>query len=210
MTDWEHVEDCGDGGIWDEAMERPAMILDLDVGVDLLRSVLEDPQGVVIWNCWVSSLYHRGLILPSGHDGDPDPVLMVGLDFSRGDLSGLRMDGIDLAWAWLEGTDFTGTSLKNARIGFCPHAIFRGSDLTGAELCGDIGTADFSGALVGGVHIGFCCSHDIGSPPAGLPPELLSRCRKDRDDPTEAANTPVGRPVGVRGRVIISQGRRPT
>jgi len=66
---------------------------------------------------------------------------LSGQDWSCLDLSGLKLDGIDLSDCYLEQVDFTGTSLRNANLSKAilararlDHADFSGSDLSSANI----------------------------------------------------------------------------
>ena len=173
--------------------------------MDLLISMLKHPQGISVWNAWVKSMVP--LLNPSYRDEFDDPPLLASLDFTHGNLRGLSLDGIDLDSVWLEGADFTAASLKNSHIGFCPHAIFRDADLSNAVLDGDISGVDFTGARTDGLQILEFCTYQKGSPPRGLSLELLARCKEVDDEPSEAAGSPVGGTVEVKGRMMLMRGR---
>ena len=180
------------------------VILDLDVGPGFLHEFLNLPDGVAAWNAWVAAAFDSGLILPSGGAlGGRDPLVMLGLDFGGGDFRLLCLDGIDLSSAWLGRADFTDSSLRGAQIGCCPRAVFRQADLTGAVISGDISGTDFTDARFDGVDLRDS-SYMRGSPPLGLPPGVLSQCREEPDEPTEAAGRLQERPVACRARLIIT------
>jgi len=183
----------------------PHAVVEVSFGVELLISLLKHPQGISIWNNWVKSM--DPLLNPEVTEHD-DPPMLVTLDFTAGNLKGLSLDGIDLDPVWLEGTDFTGSSLKNSQIGFCPKAIFRNADLTNSVFNGDLTAVDFTGARMEGVQIKEFCTYQKGFPPIGMPFDLLSLCNEVDDEPAEAAGSPVGRTVEVKGRMMLMRGRR--
>jgi len=182
--------------------EPPHAVVEVSFGVELLLSMLNHPQGIFIWNTWVKSM--DDLLNPLC-TADTDPPLLASLDFTSGDLRGLSMDGLDLDDVWLEGTDFTASSLKGAKIGFCRHAIFKDADLSNALVDGDVTGVDFTGARMKGVVIQEFCTYQKGSPPIGLHEDLLARC-KEVDEPSEAAVSPVGRTIPVGGRLMLMRG----
>ena len=183
----------------------PHAVIEVSFGVELLISLLKHPQGITVWNTWVKSM--DPLLNPEVTEHD-DPPLLFTLDFTHGKLRGLsNLDGINLDDVWLEGTDFTASSLRGAKIGFCPHAIFRDTDLSHAVINGDLTGVDFTGARMEGVEIQEFCTYERTSPPIGLPTELLSRCKAVEDEPSEAAGSPVGRTVEVKGWMMLMRGR---
>jgi len=183
----------------------PHAVIEVSFGVDLLISMLKHPQGITVWNTWVKSMVP--LLNPSYRDKFDDPPVLASLDFTHGNLRGLSLDGIDLDAVWLEGVDFSSSSLQGGQIGFCPKAIFRGSDLSNSVFNGDISGTDWTGAILPGLVIEEFCTYQKGSPPIGLSLELLARCKEVDDEPSEAAGSPVGRTVEVKGRMMLMRGR---
>ena len=184
----------------------PHAVIEVSFGVDLLISMLKHPQGISVWNAWVKSMVP--LLNPSYRDKYDDPPVVVSLDFTHGNLRGLSLDGIDLDAVWLEGVDFSSSSLQGGQIGFCPKAIFRGSNLSNVVINGDVSGVDFTGAKMEGVVIEEFCTYQKGSPPRGLSLELLARCKEVDDEPSEAAVSPVGRTIQVKGWMMLMRGRR--
>ena len=180
-------------------------VLGITIGADTLKYMLRHDDGVAIWNRWIRSL--EFLLNPVCTD-KTDPPLVADIDFTNGDLRNLNLNGINLDDVWLRGCDFSGSSLKNAIIGFAPFAVFKGSDLSNAILASDISGVDFTSARVENLEIGFCCHYQKGFPPIGLPQDLLAMCREIPDDGREGPVKPVGEDVGIKGRMMVMRGWR--
>lgn len=84
-------------------------------------------------------------------EGDGAEFYGLDLDFGKADLS-----RIDLADAWLTGSTFGGTVLRNAQLvhAHCEGTNFAVADLMGADLTGVVGhAATFSGARLVGADL---------------------------------------------------------
>ena len=184
---------------------RPHGVLGVTIGVDTLLYMLSFDGGVAIWNRWIRSLEH---LLNSACTDKTDPPLVADIDFTGGDLRALNLNGINLDDVWLQGCDFSGSSLRSAIIGFCPYAIFRAADLSHGILTSDISGVDFTGAKFENLEIGGFCHYQRGFPPIGLPQDLLAMCREVSDDGREGPVKPVGEDVGLRGRMMVMRGQR--
>jgi len=139
---------------------------------------------VASWNVFMEDLQTRGLIPACWEDGQRPPPVTVELDFRRLQRAHYKMDGIDLSLCHLDESDFTMTSLKNARLGSGRNVIYRGARLHGADFKGvEISGNDFTDcqgvkpALFEGAY------YDPSNPPKGLPPEVLAVCLCDDDEP---------------------------
>ena len=197
----ENMGSDGKGGIVHPQL--PYGVMGVTIGVDTLRYMLSFDNGVALWNRWIRSLE---FFLNAPCTNKMDPPLVADLDFTGGDLCGLNLTGINLDDVWLERTDFTGSSLRNAIIGFAPYAVFKGADLTNAILTSDISGVDFTDAKLENLEIGGFCHYQRGFPPIGLPQDLLAMCREVPDDSREGPVKPVGEDVGLRGALMVMRG----
>ena len=162
----------------------------IQIIVEFDRSLLSHFT-VSTWNSFINDLMSANLIPPIWSQGERPPPVAVMLDFSRLQRRTYRLDGINLVFCWLENADFTGASLKNARLGCGRNVSYRncrvdnadfalveisGCDFTG---CTGIETARFDNAV-----------YDPANPPIGLPAEILARCKPDAKPPPENPRTP--------------------
>ena len=164
------------------------MILDIDLGSDLLKSILQH-GGVESWNQWINDLADTGILNPEC-SRDSDPAMLVGFDLSHADLAGLVMPGIDLSWCHIA------------------HASFRGCDLTGAKIAADITRVDFTDTRVDGLILEDC-GYEQSSPPLGLPDHLLTQCKEDDVKPVRESTRLHTASVGIRGRLIFPRPSKP-
>lgn len=191
-------------------MKRQA-VLDIDLGVDALLPFIQmgQPEGARAWNELVVNLWRSKLLANVWHEHEPEPILVIGVDLSGGDLSHRGLDGYDLSHCWLEGVNFNGSTMQGTLIGCCPRAKFIGSDMLGATISGDISGVDFTGANLQGTRWEDCV-YDEDDPPRGLPDNLLKRCRSV---PPESPKEPLKRlhtvPIAVRARLLLPRTSRP-
>lgn len=141
--------------------------------------------GIQQWNALMSNLFDRELIFPYWTSAQRPPPLIVMIALSGMDMSHKRLDGINLSFCWMEEVDFTGSSLKGARLGCCPGSCFKDAKLDGASIGGEISGCSFEGASLEGVIMdGAGC--DPMRPPTGLPSELLAACKPELELPRTA------------------------
>jgi uncharacterized protein YjbI with pentapeptide repeats len=175
------------------------VILNLDLGPDLLREFLNRPDGIRQWNGWVRAV--APLVTQSS--GELSESVVLAFDFSNSNLIGMNLDTVDLSLAWLADTDFSSSSLRGAKVGCPVRACFTGADLTDATICGDVTGTDCRGALLCGTRMD-CCGYEKGSPPLGLPAELLRLCyEEDVVEPKEAPTRLHTASVDVRARALF-------
>jgi hypothetical protein len=180
-------------------------VLNLNLGPDLLREFLSRPDGIGEWNRWVRAV--EPLVTQSSSELSESVVL--GFDFSNSNLIGMNLDAVDLSLAWLADTDFSSSSLRGAKVGCPVRACFTGADLTDATICGDVTGTDCRGALLCGTRMD-CCGYEKGSPPLGLPAELLRLCyEEDVVEPKEASTRLHTASVDVRARALFPRPSRP-
>ena len=158
--------------------------VDLDFGPDILRSFLSKEGGVRCFNDWIQRMVTWNYLGYTWGQDEQVPPMAVGVDLSQADLSGLVMPGIDLTYCFL------------------PHASFKGCDLRGARIGGDVTGVDFTDAQVEGLILE-CCGYAQGSPPIGLPDDLLDQCRADDPEVPIEASTIFHTRLEVRGRLIM-------
>ena len=147
---------------------------------------------VTAFNSFIDGLVKMGL-LPTVWDPTVErpPVLGVMLNFSRLQRRNYRLDGINLFFCWLENADFTGSSLRNARLGCgrnvsyrncrLDNADFQEAEISGCDFtgCSGIETALFEGAV-----------YDPANPPKGLPESILDRCKPAAAPPLKNPRQP--------------------
>ncbi len=138
------------------------------------------------WNEFMANLVRRNMT-PVAWEKRPPP-LGVMFDFRGLRRANYRLDGIDLTFCDLDDANFEGASLQNAKVGSCPKANLRNARLHGASFRGDVSNCDFTDAKE-------ICEADFrhayyydGSPPIGLPAEVLASCEvlppSDEDIPS--------------------------
>ncbi len=143
-------------------------------------------EGRHAWNDFVADLFEQKLLGANWSAGEKPPPVVVMLDLSGISLRHKRLDGIDLSQCWLEGADFTGSSLKDSRIGCCPKSNLRRTWLSGASFS-EITGCHFTDAHLEGVLLDGAL-YDPADPPKGLPPELLATCRPDPNEPPRSGH----------------------
>jgi len=152
-----------------------SIVLTVEFGWKLLNHIL-GVGGIAAWNDLLARLVDRGLTLPAWNAGDEVDPLFVMLDFSHMRMPRRVLDGIDWGDCNLSKAILDQSSLRNARIGNCPWASFRGARLQGAVICGDVSGADFTDAQ-GVVLAG--STHDPRHPPTGVSPSVLAQSTTD-------------------------------
>lgn len=156
----------------------------IQIVVEFDRSLLQYCD-VGQWNAYVASLKSQYLAPCIMTPGEPPPAISVVFDFSRLQRAHYNMDGIDLSICWIELADFTGASLRNARLGCGRNVSYRGARLHGADFSGgvEISGCDFTGAL-GLEEANFDgAAYDPANPPTGLPPSILDICLAEAEPP---------------------------
>jgi len=154
------------------------------VVVEFDRSLLGHFTTVPQWNAFVADLMARELIPPSYFPGQrPDPVAVM-IDFSGLRRPHHNLDRIDLRMCWLEDADFSGASLRDARMCCGRNVRYAGARLHGADFrevevsgcdftgCSGLDAANFVGAVF-----------DPANPPVGVPPEVLAVCEPEAEPP---------------------------
>ncbi len=143
------------------------------------------------FNAFVADLMARGLIPPAYFPGQrPDPVAVMI------DLTGLRrprhnLDGIDFRMCWLADADFSGASLRGARMCCGRNVSYRGARMDGADFREvEISGCDFSGATGLDSAMFDGAIYDPGNPPKGLLSEILAVCRPDAEPPPAEPRQP--------------------
>lgn len=160
------------------------------VVVDFRADILQHFD-VPAWNDYMAKLTSINLVPGDWAAGSRPPPLVMMLDFSGLRRAHYHLDGIDLRFCWLEGADFSGASLRDARMGCCRNARFVHSRLHRADFRDvEISGADFSGAygldaarFEGSVYW-------RGNPPAGLPDAVMAVCKPDAEPPPSDGRHP--------------------
>lgn len=148
---------------------------------------------VAQFNAFIGGLLSRGLTPPIfvPGDTDPDPIAIM-IDFNGLRRPHYDLDHIDLRMCWLADADFTGASLRHARMG-CGRNVcyrdgarlhgadFRGVEISGSDFTGALGldTAQFDGAV-------YCPSN----PPVGLPASVMALCKPEAAPPLVDRRSP--------------------
>ena len=143
------------------------------------------------WNAFVNALFERRLLSACWSRTESPPLLVMMLDFRGLRRARHRLDGIDLRHCWLERADFTGASLKNAKLGCGRNVCYKGARLHGADFRHvEISGCDFSGCL--GIESAMFdgAVYDPANPPVGLPPELLAACKPEAEPPPSDPRRP--------------------
>ena len=160
------------------------IIVEFDRG---LLQYLDVPQ----WNAFVADLLSEGLTPPVYEPGVRPPPIAVMLDFSRLGRARYNLDCIDLQLCWLEGADFTGASLRGARMGCGRDVKYAGSRLHGADFRDvEISGCDFTGCLGMETAMFVGAAFNPANPPVGLPASILAVCKAEAEPPPEDRRTP--------------------
>src|ERR1035437_2411792 len=69
------------------------------------------------WNAFVARLFERRLLAACWSRTDRPPPLVALIDFRGLRRAHHRLDNVDFRYCWLQDADFTGASLRNARLG---------------------------------------------------------------------------------------------
>lgn len=152
--------------------------------VEFDRSLLSH-FSVSAWNDFIDGLMAMNLTPITWSPGERPPPLGVLLDFSRLQRAHYRLDGIDLSMCWLEDADFTGASLKGARLGCGKNVSYRQARLDLADFSDgvEISGCDFTDATGLETALFDGASYGLADQPKGLPPEILAVCKAKADAP---------------------------
>lgn len=153
------------------------------------------------WNVFVAKLLSHGLIPPIFTPGEKPEPLSVLLDFRGLRRAHYRLDGIDLRLCWLQDADFTGASLRNARLGCGRNVSYKGARLHGADFRHvEISGCVFTDALGLESALFNSASYDPGNPPIGLPSDILAACKAEAEPPPDDRRQPTNpmEPTGFR------------
>ena len=149
-----------------------------------LRADLLGHLDVPSWNAFVNALFERRLLSACWSPKERPPLLVMMLDFRGLRRARYKLDGIDLRHCWLADADFTGASLRNAKLGCGRNVCYKGARLHGADFrhveisgCDFTDCQGFDAALFDGA------AYDPANPPKGLPSEALAVCRSDAEPP---------------------------
>lgn len=153
------------------------------------------------WNSFMSDLLSKDLTPPLYTPGErPHPVSVM-LDFHGLRRAHYRLDGINLSLCWLERADFTGASLRNARLGCGRNVCYRGARLHGADFRDvEISGCDFSDAIGLAPEMFLGAAYDPANPPIGLSQDILAVCRAESEPPASDPRAPSNpqEPTGFR------------
>ena len=156
-------------------------------------------RGVAGWNAFAGCLFERRLLAACWPPAERPPPLVALLDFRGLRRAHYRLDGIDLRLCWLERADFTGASLRGARLGCGRDVSYRGARLHGADFRHvEISGCDFTGCLGIEAALFEGAIYDPANPPVGLPPELLAACKPEAEPPPADRRQP-SNPAGPAG-----------
>jgi hypothetical protein len=160
-------------------MNQPFIQIILEFRHDLLSHF-----DVATWNAFINDLMAKNLIPPIYTPGEKPEPLSVLLDFRGLKRSNYRLDGINLSLCWLQDADFTGASLRNARLGCGRNVSYKGSRLHEADFRHvEISGCNFTDALGLESALFDGASYDPANPSIGLPPEILAKCTPDAEPP---------------------------
>ena len=163
------------------------------------------------WNAFVASLFERRLLAACWSRAERPPPLVILIDFSGLRRAHYRLDGADFRYCWLQDADFTGASLRNARLGCGRNACYMGARLHGADFRHvEISGCDFTDCQgLDTVHFADAV-YNPENQPKGLPPEVLAVCKPeaepppvDRRQPTNPAEPTWFRQAPLRCRATI-------
>jgi len=155
---------------------------------------------VAQWNSFVRELARRSLVPIAWAEGErPSPVGVM-LDFKGLRARHCRLAGLDFTFCDLGGADLEGSSLKGGKVGDCPRANLRLTQLQEAEFRGDVSGTDFTGAAVDGADFGDAHHHE-GEPPLGLPPEAMATIEEAPCETGGRDDAPFMPPVRVRATI---------
>lgn len=118
---------------WDETPD--GQMLEVTLGVDVLKAVLAENGGMQIWSNPMAYWYDQNFFLLFSTEDYLPPIILT-LDFARADFANQDLEGIDLRFAWLNRANFRGTLLKNAQFDFASVTATNFSDtsLEGASF----------------------------------------------------------------------------
>ena len=130
-------------------------IIYVTIPAAIFQAVLRLPGGVKIWNDLMAFWDDEDYFLMGDAEFGPPAPIGLSLDFENVDFSQQVLDGIDLRHAWLNSSNFSGASLKQARFDFA-----------------SITATNFQGAMVDGASF-VIAFHRPGQPPQGLSQKWL-------------------------------------
>jgi len=143
------------------------------------------------WSRYVADLAARGLIPPTWSQGERPPPLAAMIDLRGLQSVHSRLDGIDLRMCWLQDADFSGSSLKNAKLGCGRGVSYRECRLDGADFRGvEVSGCDFSGATGLDKALFDGAVYDPANPPLNLPPEIFAVCKPEAEPPPSDPRQP--------------------
>jgi hypothetical protein len=164
-----------------------------------LRDGLLNHFSVAEWNAFMADLMSRDLIPAVWASGKRPPPVTVDLNFKGLQRAHYRLDGIDLSLCYLDHANFTGASLKNARLGAGKQVSYRGARLQGADFRGiEISGNDFTDSQGTDPAMFQGAYYAPDNPPKGLPPEVLAVCERDEATavrPTSGQSVPTESPL---------------
>jgi len=139
-----------------ELSEQPGQeIIYITIPATVFQAVLRLPGGVNIWNDLMASWDSEDYFLMGDAEFGPPAPIGLTLDFENVDFSNQHLDGIDLRHAWLNNSNFSGASLKQAQFDFA-----------------SITATNFQGAMLDEASF-VIAFHRPGQPPLGLSPKWL-------------------------------------
>lgn len=166
-----------------------AILVVIEFDSELLHRIWGE-GGVASWNSFVGRLFDHNITPPAWDAGNEPMPICVSLDFNHLRMPHYHLDGINLVFCWLEKSNFTGASLKNAKLGSCPNALFNGARLHGCEFFGDISGCDFTEATGLDVAKFELAVYEPNNFPVGLPPGVLAICKPFALPPPENPRLP--------------------
>lgn len=176
----------------------------MQVVVELDRTILQH-MDLRQWSEFIGEVAKRGMVPIGWSKGERPPPVGLMFDFRGLHRAHYRLTGIDLTVCDLEGANFEGACLKGAKLGSCPKANLRSARLQGAAFRGDVSGADFTGTELHDTDFSDAYYFD-GTPPVGLPPEILARCKSEpASAPGDPGMPPTPGEQPLRACVTISE-----
>ena len=130
--------------------------LDVTLGADVFKAVMGEKDGIQIWAGLMQHWQDENYFLMHSVENH-SPTIHLTLDFADANFSNLFLAGVDLRFAWLNRTNFSGASLECSMFD-----------------CSYISATDFSKAQIVGASFLYCLHHPE-HPPIGLSPELMKQ-----------------------------------
>ena len=128
--------------------------LNVTLGSDVFKAVMGEKDGIQIWAGLMQHWQDENYFLMHSVENH-SPTIHLTLDFADANFSNLFLAGVDLRFAWLNRTNFSGASLECSMFD-----------------CSYISATDFSKAQIVGASFLYCLHHPE-HPPIGLSPELM-------------------------------------